>query len=565
MEQLRESEALARRLTRLYAMSSGINEAIVRLRDEASLYTAACELAVRHGFARLAWVGLLDGEGRLRPVARAGDDTGYIDLIVLDLNDTRMNRGPSGQAFTSGTAGISNDIASDPDFFWKEEALQRGLRACAAFPIAPGGVPRGAFALYTDQPGSFGDEEVRVLLALAADISFAIESSATTRERERLQQHLEASEARLRAVVEHTPNVAIQWYDEQARVLFANRASYRLFGWTPGQEVGRTLDELNFPPHEAARFAELVAAVRRTGEPAGPVEFRFTHPEGGEGVLLSTVFEIPLPGEGFRCACMDVDVTAHRRLEAQLAQSERLQSLGRLAGGIAHDFNNLIGAIRGYADLAVMQMADAAAVQQHVADIRRSADRAADLVRRILVFSRGERANVQTIDAGPIAREAVAMLRATLGEGIDARANIACDLRPILGDGTQVHQVLMNLVTNAAHAIGEGPGTIAVTCDNLTLEALSAPGVSLPAGDYVRISVADNGCGMDASTLARVFEPFFSTKAAALGTGLGLSVVHGIMKSHRGAVTVSSEPGAGTRFDLFFPAAPLPAGATNHP
>ena len=312
---LRESEARARQLARLYAVSSGVNEAIVRTRDPAALCDTACGLVVDHGFARLAWIGVGDESGRLRPVARAGADMGYVDAIVLDLNDSRTSRGPAAQAFLTGAFVAINDVEADPDFFWKEAALSRGLRSCAAFPIAPGGRPTGVFAIYTDRPGCFGDEELRILTVLAADISFALESIAGENERRRLQRTLEASEARLRAVIEHTPNVAIQWYDSLARVLFCNRASRRMFGWTEGCELGKTLDQLNFPPHEAERFAEAVALVRETGGPAGPMEFHFAHPDGGEGVLLSTVFEIPLAGEEFCCACMDVDLTAHRRLE----------------------------------------------------------------------------------------------------------------------------------------------------------------------------------------------------------------------------------------------------------
>jgi PAS domain S-box-containing protein len=688
---LRESEARARQLARLYAVSSGVNEAIVRTRDPAALFDTACRLVVDHGFARLAWIGIREESGLLRPVARAGVDMGYVDGIVLDLNDAQTNRGPSERAFHTGAFAATNDIEADPDFFWKEEALERGLRSCGAFPIAPGGRPTGVFAVYAEQRGCFGDEELRVLTALAADISFALESIAGEDERRRLQRTLEASEARLRAVIEHTPNVAIQWYDSRARVLFSNRASRRMFGWTEGCELGKTLDQLNFPPGEAVRFAEAVALVRETGRPAGPIEFRFGHPVGGEGVLLSTIFEIPLAGEEFCCARMDVDLTEHRRLEeaarieekrralvygmvadvifylgvedgpryrflsvneaflsatglvesqvvgrlvdevipppalplvlahydeairagkpvrweeesrypsgtkrgevtvvpvvdqtgrcwrlvgtvhdvtervaaeeerrrleVQLQQAQRLQALGTLAGGIAHDFNNLLTAIRGYADVALEGNANTASVSRSVQEISRTVQRASDLVRRLLLFGRGEEPRLRTVPVPPLIHEAVMLVRAALKAPVEIRTAIAEDTWPVLGDPTQMHQALMNLVTNAAQAIGDAGGAIEVSCENVTLTGSDRSHPALAAGRYLRIGVRDSGRGMDEATISRVFEPFFTTKPPHEGTGLGLSVVHGIMKNHRGAVTAESAPGVGTTFHLFFPAA----------
>jgi signal transduction histidine kinase/CheY-like chemotaxis protein len=195
---LRASEARAQQLARLYAVSSRVNEAIVRVRDPQELYDVACRIAVEEGLAQLAWVGTYDGVAdRIRPVARFGRDEGYVDAIHLGLRDDRINRGPAALAMRTGEVSVTNDIASDSVFFWKDEALRRSLRACAVFPLRTGGTP-GVFAIYGDAPGFFRADEVRVLSALADDIAFAIESAAARAQQILAEAALRESEGRLR-------------------------------------------------------------------------------------------------------------------------------------------------------------------------------------------------------------------------------------------------------------------------------------------------------------------------------------------------------------------------------
>jgi signal transduction histidine kinase/ActR/RegA family two-component response regulator len=188
---LRRSEERARELLRLYDFSSSVGEALVRRRDAAEIYDIACRIAVEKGFARLAWVGIYkDADDRLEPAARFGKDEGYTDVIRLKLRDDRMNRGPAGRAMKSGTFAVSNDIANDPDFYFKAEALTRDLRSCAFFPLIVEGETIGVFGLYAATPGFFQAEEVSVLSALAASVAFAVESSKRDRERRRLEEDL---------------------------------------------------------------------------------------------------------------------------------------------------------------------------------------------------------------------------------------------------------------------------------------------------------------------------------------------------------------------------------------
>jgi len=253
-----------------------------------------------------------------------------------------------------------------------------------------------------------------------------------------------------------------------------------------------------------------------------------------------------------------------RQIETQMHEAQRLQALGTLAGGIAHDFNNLLAAIHGNLDVGLNLIEPAHPVRDLLVDVKVAAGRATDLVRRILAFGRKTEPSRELLDLRPVVAEAIDLARVTLSSGTRLERTFGADVPRVLGDATQVHQVVVNLITNAAHATDERRGTIDVTLERCVLGPDGAPGAEdLPPGAYARLTVRDDGIGMDAETVRRAFEPFFTTKPEGKGTGLGLSVVHGVMRSHGGAVTLSSEVGKGTTFELFFPAAPDDAASAD--
>lgn len=244
-----------------------------------------------------------------------------------------------------------------------------------------------------------------------------------------------------------------------------------------------------------------------------------------------------------------------RTLEAQLRQAQKMEAIGTLAGGVAHDFNNILSAILGNVELARLENPPGPITANCLHEIKRAGIRAKDLVRQILSFSREQSAERAIISLGPVVEEVVALMRATLPAGIRIEASITEDTPKVLADSTQIHQVLVNLCTNAWHAMEESGGKIEIALLPVRLSAEEAQQLSgLRPGIYSRIIVRDTGKGMDKETLEQIFDPFFTTKAPDKGTGLGLSVVHGIMQSHDGAIRVESAPGQGTSFYLCFPA-----------
>lgn len=237
-------------------------------------------------------------------------------------------------------------------------------------------------------------------------------------------------------------------------------------------------------------------------------------------------------------------------------RSQKLEALGTLAGGIAHDFNNVLLAISGNAKLAL-----AALPQEHpsctsLMEISKAAGRASDLVRQILAFSRPQELKTGLLELCPVVKEALELVRATLPAMIEIRTEFAADAPAVVADASQVHQIIVNLATNAAYAIGRSAGLIEVKLEKVHVNSDHArASQDLGTGSYCLLSMSDDGCGMNRATLQRIFDPFFTTKPTAEGTGLGLSVVHGIMKGHGGAITAYSQPGKGSTFRLYFPAA----------
>jgi PAS domain S-box-containing protein len=329
--------------------------------------------------------------------------------------------------------------------------------------------------------------------------------------------------------------------------------------------VGHPVDEVregNLEPvfswihpddREAARAA-LEAAVR--DKTKYEVQYRLVRPDG-KVVWISARGRLEMDDRGNprRMTGVCVDVTSQKMLQESLFQSQKMQALGTLAGGIAHDFNNIILAIGGNASLAIEDLAPDHPAMKSLQEISKASARASSLVRRILAFSRRQSANRKVLNLQPVVQEALGLLRSTLPARIEIRANFADGLPPISADSTQIHQVIMNLGTNAARAIGDANGTLEVNAVLVKIDAEDpTPRHRLKEGHYLRVSMSDTGCGMDKVTQERVFDPFFTTQMPGQGTGLGLSVVDGIMKDHEGSISLYSEPGKGTIFHLYFPA-----------
>jgi CheY-like chemotaxis protein len=242
-------------------------------------------------------------------------------------------------------------------------------------------------------------------------------------------------------------------------------------------------------------------------------------------------------------------------MQGQLFRAQKMEAIGTLAGGIAHDFNNILSAIIGYSVLAMAEVPGNSVLYSELESILHAGYRARELVRQILSISYRSEETRQVIDVVHLVREALKFLRAVLPSAIEIRQQLAADIYSVMANPTQLHQVVMNLCTNAAHAMAEEGGSLEVSLANVHFDSsFTSEGVTLEAGPYVQLTVRDSGVGIPQDTLQRIFDPYFTTKEKGKGTGLGLAVVQGVVRSHGGTLRVESEPDKGSKFTVFLPA-----------
>ena len=250
------------------------------------------------------------------------------------------------------------------------------------------------------------------------------------------------------------------------------------------------------------------------------------------------------------------EIIERRRAESQLKQSQKMKAIGTLAGGIAHDFNNILAAIMGYTEMSLMDTDEASPVHRRLANVLKSTNRAKDLIHQILTFSRQNDPEIRPMAPLPIIKETIKMMRASLPATVEIRQRIPSTSAMIMADPDHIHQILVNLCTNASQAMDKKGGTLELRLAEIDFDAeTTSHGQNLLPGKYLKLTVEDTGCGMDRAVLEQIFDPYFTTKETVDGdgSGLGLSVVHGIIHSHGGAITVNSELGKGTTVDVFFP------------
>ena len=380
-------------------------------------------------------------------------------------------------------------------------------------------------------------------------------------DRQRAETVIKQSELRFSRIFDHSPIPITLSSFPDGRMIAANDRFLTFSGFTREEVIGRTTADLDIYQDPRDRAA-IIEQLRTLGHlHAHEQAFRTKLGQIRYSILWIDV--ITISEEKFTLV-ISLDVTEQKRaeqqqkeLEEQLRQAQKLDALGTLAGGIAHDFNNILSAIISYSELSKLENSDNHALQANLDEVLRASARAANLVRQILSFSRQQKEERSALQLAPLVKEALSLLRASLPSTIALEQQIDNAAPDVLANPTQVHQIVMNLCTNAAHAMKGKQGRIKVALSELQVSE-SGPKLhaELRPGDYVCMTVQDTGHGMDAATAKRIFEPFFTTKRSGEGTGLGLSVVHGIVKEYGGVVTVDSELGRGTTFAIYLPARP---------
>ena len=535
IEGARDAAAAARdraALARLFDVSASLVEL-----DSVDAVLAAVAIGIGDAleFEKVA-VCTLDAEGRFVPNGTAGWEPGdpgldfwltQPDLDVLLVPEFELE----------GCYLIENDVANALVGNRSHYASQRGgvgprawRRHWLLVPLVERDGSRRGFVWADDPVDAMlpSRERLQALRTFANQGTMALRA-AHERQSEMLHHHVLDGSADLIALL-GTDN----------RIVLASRAYADVLGYDPDALLGTLLSELVHPVDLAEARARVVDYVI-----AEPVTARLRHRDG-RWVLVEGV-TTPIRDENgdlkFKLVIAR-DVTERERLQDQLRQAQKMESIGRLAGGIAHDFNNLLTAIRGYAELSVLEVEADAPVRENLEQIARASGRAAELTGQLLAYSRKQVLRPQVLDLNTVVGGMAPMLARILGEDVVLSTALEAELEPTRADPAQVEQVVLNLAVNARDAMPEG-GRLLLRTANMQTED----------GPRVALVVADTGSGMDETTAAQIFEPFFTTKPVGEGTGLGLATVHGIVAQSGGVIAVESEPGIGTTFTVSLPLA----------
>lgn len=560
----KQSESALRSLNRELTAISSCTQVLMRATDEQGLFDEICKTICDTAGYRMAWVGLAehDAAKTVRAVAQYGFETDYLENIGITWADNERGQGPVGTAIRTGITQINQDFLSNPLMApWRDAALKSGFRSNIALPLKNGADTMGCLSIYSEEPDSFAAEEVKLLEALAEDLSFGIGILKTRHEHQQAEVALRESEERYRTIFENSP-LGIFRSTIEGRFLELNPAMARMLGYdSPAQAMQEIVDIGKQIYVHAEDRRKIVSRQLDAGDGAMQHLSHYRRRDGSEWVA-SLYLESIRDAKGrhvfFDGIVEDVTerIQSERErdnLQAQLTQAQKMESVGRLAGGIAHDFNNILSAIIGYTELAMQDLQADDRIFGYLQEVHNAADRSGDLVRQLLAFARKQTVLPKLIDLNETVAGMIGLLQGMIGKGIQLAWQPGDDLWQLKMDPTQIDQILTNLCVNARDAI-TGSGEVTIDTGNAVLDkeyAAKHPG-AIP-GDYVLLRVRDNGHGMVQETLDHVFEPFFTTKDIGEGTGLGLATVYGIVKQNKGFIDIASEPGHGTTASVYLP------------
>jgi PAS domain S-box-containing protein len=344
--------------------------------------------------------------------------------------------------------------------------------------------------------------------------------------------------------------------DNEGRYTYCSEKIESILGYTVKEIIGKTPFDF-MSPNDAEKNGEIFGKIITEKGIIKNLENWNLSKDGRDVCLITTGVPIlDKSGDLIGYRGVDSDITnskkaeiEQKKLKERLQQSQKMESIGILAGGIAHDFNNILYPIIGFTEMSIEDLPKTHPVQENLQDILDGAKRASDLVKQILKFSRQEKQVLKPIILKPVVGEAIKLLRSTIPANIDIQGNLYDEKDYVLCDATEIHEIVMNLCTNAYHSMEENGGTIIVRLNKQN----PSPDLKLPSGEYICLSVSDNGVGIPKDIIDKIFEPYLTTKEIGKGSGLGLSVVHGIIINYKGNISVESSPGKGSEFNVFLP------------
>ncbi|MFO7813009.1 MAG: GAF domain-containing protein [Pelovirga sp.] len=555
-----ESQESLKKVNRSLRSISECSRAITRLEDEETLMQEICRICVEVGGHRMAWVAFKqeDAQKSLKPAAHWGADNMYLENLKASWSaESDMGQGPAGSCIRTGEMVIFQNLLADSRFRpWLKQARKYGYASCIALPLIDNERTFGALVIFNGNKDAFTPDKTELLAEMAEDLSYGIK----TLRMQKIHQDEVRERLMLAAAMDQTSDGIIT-FDTNSTIQYVNSSFLHLCGVPEDRCVGVSLH--NFECSQRNReFYHAILKVFTTNQ---PLSGHFIN-KRSDGTLydidawIAPVFDTD--SSVIRYVATVRDISQEVVLQRQLRQAQKMEALATLSGGIAHDFNNILAIIITNTEMCLEDADQHDPQRPFIELILKAGLRGKSLVRQFLTISRKSDQPQQPINLSHVVKECVSMLRATLPTTIDIQQQIPAQLSLVCADPTQIHQVLMNLGTNAADAMEGRNGILNISLDEITLAkggCIEYP--ELPSGDYVRMLITDNGLGMSREVLDRIFDPFFTTKEQGKGTGLGLSIAHGIIQTHKGHISAASIVGRGTTFTILLPATTAAEGA----
>ncbi|WP_321367327.1 ATP-binding protein [uncultured Desulfuromusa sp.] len=529
---------------------SEFTKAMIKAEDETALMEDVCRICVEVGGHRMAWIAVAenDSEKSLKPVTHWGDEGCFFDNFHASWAESECGKGPIGTSIRTNEPVIFQDLMTNPRFESCRDAAEKcGYASCISIPLRNEKQIFAALVIFDAQPNIFDKERTLLLTELAEDLSYGIQNLRLKAER---KQEIEKS-LMLAAVTEQTSDGVIT-FDASGTIEYMNTSFINLCGTPADEGIGVSIHEFEC----SKRNPEFYKAVQETLESKTMRIGRFVNKDrdGNEHDIdarIAPVFD--KTGQVARYVVTVRDVSQEVQLQRQLRQIQKMEALGTLSEGIVHDFNNILDNIFRCSERGIIADAADETAQEDLFQILKETLHGKELIKSFKTMGQGKEQPQQQINISEVISSSTKSLAATIPSIIKLKKDITPGLGVIMGDPAHIHQVMTHLCTNAADAMQATGGILEISLTNMMIPVeriCHYPNLS--PGEHVKLTITDTGHGMDRDELERIFDPFYTT-AQESGRGLGLSIVHGIIKNHGGEISVNSIVGVGTTFVILLP------------
>jgi PAS domain S-box-containing protein len=519
---------------------------LTRNSELASLYQESNALARRILRLDYSTLMILSDDGQSLVIR---DAIGFPASMINSFSLLK-GQGLSTYVATEKKAAVVEDFRTEKRFEVPPVIFQQGITSAVSVPMLLGDNVFGVMIGHTRSKRTFAPEEIDLYQSIANQSAVAIKNVMHL-------QSLEDSEKRFRTLIDRAGD-AFFLVDMDGILVDVNKRACQSLGYTREELLGMSVTDVD--PLAAVDHIHAGIAANQPSEQYVTINSQHQRKDGSRFPVEVRIGLLPLH-DGEYLLGMARDITERQQAEAErqqlrtkLIQAQKMEAIGTLAGGIAHDLNNILTPIFGHLELARLKMDPDSPAARHLVEVQRAAERAAYMVRQILTFGRLDAGDMIPVEVHVIVKEALKLLRATIPSTIEIRQSIDPHCGAVRANPTQIHQVLINLCTNAYHAMRENGGILSISLQPIVLSANDLiNNISLRPGAYLQLKVSDTGHGIDQAIQDKIFEPYFTTKGLDEGTGMGLAVVHGVVTRIGGHVTVYSEPGRGTTFHIYLP------------